>query len=134
MVQRDLPHWGLPAKPADTERLLKMTAALNATSLNYSQLGQSLGISYHTVQSYLDYLEGVFLIRRLPPFFANNFPKRLTKAPKIYWRDTGLLHALLGYGTQADLLAQPWVGASWEGWIIEQIISTRLARISHTPH
>jgi len=127
MAQRDLPHWGLPTKPAETERLLKMTAALNATCLNYSQLGQSLGISYHTVQSYLDYLEGAFLIRRLPPFFANNFPKRLTKAPKIYWRDTGLLHALLGCSSETDLIAQPWVGASWEGWIIEQIISTRIA-------
>lgn len=127
MAQRDLPHWGLPAKPAETERLLKLTAALNATSLNYSQLGQSLGISYHTVQSYLDYLEGAFLIRRLPPFFANSFPKRLTKAPKLYWRDTGLLHSLLGCGADADLPAQPWVGASWEAWVIEQIISTRQA-------
>ncbi len=127
MAQRDLPLWGLPAKPAETERLLKLTAALNGTPLNYSQLGQSLGISYHTVQTYLDYLEGAFLIRRLPPFFANNFPKRLTKAPKLYWRDSGLLHALMGCSADADLTRQPWVGASWESWIIEQIITTRQA-------
>jgi predicted AAA+ superfamily ATPase len=127
MAQRDLPLWGLPAKPAETERLLKLTAALNGCSLNYSQLGQSLGISYHTVQGYLDYLEGAFLIRRLLPYFANNFPKRLTKAPKLYWRDSGLLHALMGYAADTDLTTQPWVGASWESWVIEQIISTRQA-------
>lgn len=127
MAQRDLPHWGLPAKPAEAERLLKLTAALNGAPLNYSQLGQSLGISYHTAQTYLDYLEGAFLIRRLPPFFANNIPKRLTKAPKLYWRDSGLLHALLGCSAKTDLMLQPWVGASWEAWIIEQIISTRQA-------
>jgi len=127
MAQRDLPHWGLTAKPAETERLLKLTAALNGCSLNYSQLGQALGISYHTVQSYLDYLEGAFLIRRLQPFFANNFPKRLTKAPKLYWRDSGLLHALMGCAADSDLTVQPWIGASWASWVIEQIISTRQA-------
>ena len=114
MAQRDLPLWGLPAKPAETERLLKLTAALNGCSLNYSQLGQSLGISYHTVQGYLDYLEGAFLIRRLLPYFANNFPKRLTKAPKLYWRDSGLLHALMGYAADTDLTTQPRARTSWE--------------------
>jgi uncharacterized protein len=127
MTQRDLPTWGLTARPAESERLLRLTAALHGTAVNYSQLGQSLGVSYHTVQNYLDYLEGAFLIRRLPPFFANNFPKRLTKSPKLYWRDSGLHHALMGLSASSDLLDQPWVGASWEGWIIEQIIATRQA-------
>jgi uncharacterized protein len=92
-----------------------------------SGLGESLGISYHTVQSYLGYLEGAFLIRLLPPFHAN-IRKRLVKAPKVYWRDSGLLHALLGCTRETDLRVQPWVGASWEGWVMEQILAARQAR------
>jgi predicted AAA+ superfamily ATPase len=127
MAQRDLPAWGLPAKPGETERLLRLVAAMNGAHANASQLGQSLGISYHTVQSYLDYLEGAFLIRRLYPFFANNITKRLTKTPKIYWRDTGLLHALLGLQASGDIFGQRWAGESWEGWVVEQILSVRQA-------
>jgi uncharacterized protein len=127
MAQRDLPGWGLPAKPAVTDRLFRMLAAQQGGILNASQFGQSIGITYHTVQSYLDHLEAAFLIRRLPPFYAN-IRKRLVKAPKIYWRDSGLLHALLGLMPESDLWAQPWVGASWEGWVIEQILATRQAR------
>jgi len=119
LAQRDLPAWGLPAKPQTTDRLLRMLAALQGQPWNASQVGQSLGISYHTVNSYLDYLVGAFLIRRLPPFQAN-IRKRLVKRPKVYWRDTGLLHALLNVPDGRGLLAQPWVGASWEGFVIEQ--------------
>jgi predicted AAA+ superfamily ATPase len=126
MAQRDLPAWGLPAKPAITERLFRMLAALHGGIFNASQLGQSLGLSYHTVQSYLGYLEGAFLTRLLPPFHAN-IRKRLVKSPRFYWRDSGLLHALLGCRAEADLSAQPWVGASWEGWVIEQILAARQA-------
>jgi predicted AAA+ superfamily ATPase len=121
LSQRDLPNWGLPAKPQTTDRLLRMTAALNGQPWNASQVGQSLGISYKTVNSYLDYLVGAFLIRRLPPFQAN-LRKRLVKRPKVYWRDTGLLHALLNVPDMRALLGQPWVGASWEGFVIEQVI------------
>ena len=128
MAERDLPAWGLPSKPAQTERLFEMLAAVNGSLLNASQLGASLGVSYHTIQSYLDHLEGAFLIRRLRPFHAGNIAKRLTKSPKIYWRDSGLLHALLGLSAEADLYSQPWVGASWEGWVIEQIIASRQSR------
>lgn len=128
MAQRDLPTWGLPAKPAETERLLRLTAAINGSLLNASQLGQGLGVSYHTIQNYLDHLEGAFLIRHLRPFFANNFPKRLLKSPKLYWRDSGLLHSLLGWSSGTNLFAQPWAGASWEGWVIEQILAVRQGR------
>jgi hypothetical protein len=127
MAQRDLPTWGLPGKPMQTYRLFQMLAAQQGAPLNASQLGQSLGVSYHTVQSYLDYLEGAFLLRRLAPFAAN-VGKRLVKAPKVYWRDSGLLHALLDTGPRTNLLTQAWVGASWEGWVIEQIIAVRQAR------
>lgn len=110
-----------------TQRLFRMIAAEQGAILNLSKLGQSLGISYHTVETYLEFLEGAFLIRRLPPFEAN-VRKRLVKAPRIYWRDPGLLHALLRLRTDDDLFAQPWVGASWEGFVIEQIESVRHSR------
>jgi len=121
LSQRDLPVWGLPAKPLVTLRLLRMLAAVQGQVWNASTVGQSLGLSYHTVNSYLDFLEGAFLIRRLPPWLPN-LKKRLVRSPKIHWRDSGLLHALLGVRTMDDLLHQPWVGASWEGFVIHQVL------------
>lgn len=122
LAQRDLPHWGLPARAAMTQRLFRMLAALHGQVWNASQLGKSLGLSHHTVNQYADFLEQAFLIRRLPPFAAN-IRKRLVKSPKLYWRDSGLLHALLDLSAAEDLLTRPWVGASWEGWVIEQILA-----------
>mgnify|MGYP001826192880 CR=1 FL=1 len=121
LTQRDLPSWGLPAKPQTTDRLLQMLTAVHGQTWNASQIGQSLGLSYHTINSYMDYLSGAFLIRRLPPY-RPNIRKRLVKSPKIYWRDTGLLHAQLNVTDERALLTQPWVGASWEGFVIEQAI------------
>jgi predicted AAA+ superfamily ATPase len=119
LTQRDLPEWGLPAKPRTTDRLLRMLAALHAQPWNASQVGASLGLSYHTVNSYLDFLEGAFLVRRLPAF-QRNLRKRLIKRPKVFIRDSGLLHALLMTRDADHLLSQPWVGASWEGYVIDQ--------------
>lgn len=121
LAQRDLPGWGLPAKPQVTDRLLRLVAAVHGQIWNASQLGQSLGFSNKTVNTYLDHLVGAFLIRRLQPYHAN-LRKRLVKSPKVYWRDSGLLHALLNVSEARALLVQPWVGASWEGYVIEQII------------
>lgn len=120
LAQRDLPRWGLPARPQVTLRLMKMLAALHGNLWNASQLAKSMGLDAKTINSYLDYLEGAYLIRRLPPYFAN-IRKRLIKSPKTYWRDSGLLHALLKINTREQLHNQPWVGASWEGFVIEQI-------------
>jgi uncharacterized protein len=94
---------------------------------NASQVGQSLGLSYHTVNSYLDFLEGAFLLRRLPPWLPN-LKKRLIRSPRVYWRDSGLLHALLGVRSAGELLHQPWVGASWEGFVLGQVIELLAAR------
>lgn len=127
LSQRDLPAWGMPAKPQQTDRLLRMLAAVHGQLWNASRIGQSLGVSYHTVNAYLDYLEGAFLIRRLPPFYEN-LGKRLTKSPRLYWRDSGLLHALLNVTDPAALYHQPWVGASWEGFVIEQILGALTER------
>ena len=121
VTQRDLPNWGMPAKPRVTTRLLRMIAAVHGQLWNASQIGKALGLSHPTVNTYLDYLEGAFLVRRLQPYFAN-LKKRLVKSPKIYWRDTGLLHALLRTSNYDQLLSQPWVGASWEGFVIEQTL------------
>ncbi len=127
LIQRDLPNWGLPARPQTTGRLIRMLAAVHGETWNASQLGQSLGLSYHTVDSYVDYLEGAFLIRRLAPY-DGNIKKRLVKRPKVYWRDSGLLHALMNVTDQRSLLNQPWVGASWEGFVIEQILGLLSSR------
>jgi predicted AAA+ superfamily ATPase len=126
LAQRDLPSWGLPARPQLTDRLLRMTAAVHGQIWNASAIGQSLGITHPTVNSYVDYLEGAFLVRRLRPFAAN-LKKRLVRSPKLYWRDAGLLHALLRVRSHDELLSQPWVGASWEGYVIEQVLSTLAA-------
>lgn len=127
LTQRDLPSWGLPAKPQTTDRMLRMLAALHGQTWNASQVGQSLGLSYQTVNSYLDYLVGAFLIRRLQPYQAN-IRKRLVKSPKVYWRDSGLLHALLNVPDERALISQPWVGASWEGYVIEQVLGQLSSR------
>jgi predicted AAA+ superfamily ATPase len=127
LVERDLPTWGLATRPQETLRLLHMTAAVHGGLWNASEIGRSLGLSYHTVNSQLDYLEGAFMVIRLPAF-ASNLKKRLVRSPKLYWRDTGLLHALLGGPNMAGLLTRPWVGASWEGFVIEQILGCLAAR------
>jgi uncharacterized protein len=121
--QRDLPNWGLPAAPQTTQRLLRMLASVHGQEWNASQIGKSLGLTYHTINSYVDYLEGAFLIRRLAAYHTN-IRKRLVKRPKIYWRDSGLLHATMNLTDPNSLLDQPWVGASWEGYVIQQIISS----------
>lgn len=122
LTNRDFPNWGLSAQPIQTERLLYMLAVINGQLWNASNIGKSLGLTYHTVEKYLDFLEGTFLIRRIYPY-STNIKKRLVKSPKVYWRDSGLLHALLGISNYENLLRQPYAGASWEGFVIEQILN-----------
>ena len=99
-----------------------MLAHVQGSVCNLSELGGSLGINYHSVAHILDIFEGVFLVRRLPPYAAN-LRKRLVKSPKVYVRDTGLLHSLLGIRfTKTGLLAHPKAGASFESFCIEQIL------------
>jgi uncharacterized protein len=129
-VERDLPHLGVGADPLLLRRLLTMLAHSQGGLLNASGLGSSLGVSYHTIQRYLDILENTFLVRRLPPYFRN-IGKRLTRSPKIYLRDTGLLHHLLNINSLEDLDSHPIRGASWETFVLEDII--RRERLNH-PH
>lgn len=123
LAERDLPAWGLPAKPQTTLRFFKMLAAGHGQIWNASKIGASLGLSYHTVNHYLECLQDTYLILSLAPYHAN-IRKRLVKSPKIFWRDSGLLHSLLGVSNMEGLLSQPWVGTSWEGWCINQILAT----------
>jgi hypothetical protein len=127
MAQRDLPAWGLPARPQVTDRLLHMLATMHGQLWNASSIGQSMGLSYHTVNGYLDFLEGAYLVRRLAPW-SGNIRKRLTRSTKVYLRDSGLLHGLLRIGSRMDLLRHPAAGASWEGFVIEQLLGSVSAR------
>jgi len=102
-----------------------MIAHNHGQLLNSSKLGESLGITHPTVKRYVDVLEQTYLIRSLPPFFANT-KKRIVKSPKIYVRDTGLLHQLLQIRTFNDLLGHPVFGASWEGLVVENVCSSVL--------
>jgi predicted AAA+ superfamily ATPase len=128
LVERDLPQYGVSADAVFLRRLLTMLAHQNGGLFNASAIGASLGVSYHAVQRHVDLLESVFVVRRLAPWFRN-VGKRLTKSPKVYLRDTGLLHHLLGIGSDAELDAHPARGASWEGFVIEDILRReRVAR------
>lgn len=120
-VERDLVLHGVAAEPILLRRLLTMLAHQQGGLFNASQLGASLGVNYHTVQRYVDLLEKTFLVRRLTPFFRN-IGKRLVKSPKIYLRDTGLLHHLLGIATLDDLDGHPARGASFETLVIEDLL------------
>jgi predicted AAA+ superfamily ATPase len=126
--ERDLPALGIGADPLLFRRLVTMVAHQQGGLLNTSQLGGSLGVSHHTVRRYLDVLEQTYLLRRLPPYFRN-VGKRLVKAPKVYLRDSGLLHHLLNIGSHDDLDSHPIRGASWETFVLEDLI--RRERLAH---
>lgn len=129
LLERDLPALGI-GLPARRLRLLwTMLTHVHGNLLNVSDLARSLGVSSHTVGGDLDVLEGAFMIRRLPPFFAN-VQKRLTKSPKLYVRDTGLLHHLAGLRQSRELMTWPRRGQSFEGLVIEELIALAQARLS----
>lgn len=121
-LQRDVALFG-PRLPAETlERLWTMLAHGQGGLLNASRLASGLGVSAQTVTRYVDLLADLLLLRRLPPFRAN-LGKRLVKSPKIYVRDSGMVHALLGIGDHNCLSGHPVVGASWEGFVIESLLA-----------
>lgn len=120
-VERDLRELGYNLTPMLFTRLLRMLAHLHGQLLNITSLANSLDSRSTTITQYIDLLEGGFLVNRLQPWFANS-GKRLVKTPKIYIRDSGLLHHLLRIRNYDALLGNPAVGASWEGYVIEQIM------------
>lgn len=120
-LERDLAALGFGLSPALMGRFWTMLAHYHGQIWNSSEIAASLGVSHHTARSYLEALEQTFMVRRLLPWHAN-LGKRLVKSPKIYFRDTGLLHALLGIQDAVQLLTHPKLGASWEGFVIEQVL------------
>ena len=121
-LERDVPQYG-PRIPAETlERLWIMLAHHQGQLLNASSLASSLSISAPTVSSYIDLLCGLLLVRRLPSLHTN-VKKRLVKAPRIYIRDSGITHALLGIADYNQLSGHPVFGSSWEGFVIETLLS-----------
>jgi hypothetical protein len=120
-LERDVPQLGITIAPAAMRRFWTMLAHYHGQTWNAQELGRSLGLSDKTVRSYLDILTGTFMVRQLQPWFEN-IGKRQVKAPKIYLRDSGLLHALLNIGEAEQLLSHPRVGASWEGFAVEQVL------------
>ena len=121
-LERDIPQLGINIPARRLQRFWQMCAHIHGQLLNRSSLGESLGVSHHTVNSYVALLEQTYLLRVLEPYYAN-VKKRLIKAPKIYLRDSGLLHALLDITNQNDLLGSPAYGASWEGFVIENTLA-----------
>ena len=120
-LERDLPALGSPAAPETLRRFWTMLAHAHGGIWHASELARSFGVSDKTVRGYLDFLASTYMMRILPPWHEN-LAKRQVKAPKIYFRDTGILHLLSGIRTMRDLLDHPRSGASWEGFALEQVI------------
>ena len=120
-LERDVGALGLNIPPSALRRLWAMLAHCHGQTLNYSELGRSLGASDTTVRRYAELLAGTFMIRALPPWHEN-LSKRQVRSPKIYYRDSGILHTFLDVTSYQQLLAHPRIGASWEGFAVEEII------------
>lgn len=120
-LERDIPQLGISISAAAMRRFWMMLAHYHGQVWNASEISRAMGLSDKTVRSYLDILTGTFMIRQLQPWHEN-ISKRQIRSPKIYFRDTGLLHNLLGLNDIHSLLGHPRVGASWEGFAIEQVL------------
>ena len=120
-LERDVPQLGITIPSAALRRFWSMVAHYHGQTWNGAELARALSLGESTVRRYLDLLSGVFMVRQLSPWFEN-LGKRQVKAPKVYVRDSGLLHALLGIASRHDLEHHPKVGASWEGYAVEEIL------------
>ena len=120
-LERDIPQLGINIPAVTIRRFWTMLAHYHGQTWNGAQIGRSMGLTDKTVRSYLDILTGTFMIRQLQPWYEN-LGKRQVKSPKIYFRDTGLLHGLLDIPDMFSLLGHPKIGASWEGFVIEQVL------------
>jgi len=122
-LERDLPQLGVQILALALRRFWNMVAHYHGQIWNGAELARALAVNESTVRRYLDLMTGVFMIRQLPPWFEN-LGKRQVKAPKVYVRDSGLLHSLLGITNQLDLENHPKVGASWEGYAVEEVLKS----------
>jgi predicted AAA+ superfamily ATPase len=120
-LERDIPALGIQIPAMTLRRFWMMLAHYHGQTFNASEIGKNLGVADTTARRYLDILEGTFMVRRLTPWFEN-LRKRQIKAPKIYFRDSGILHQMLGVDSMASLVVHPKLGASWEGFALEQVV------------
>jgi predicted AAA+ superfamily ATPase len=120
-LERDIPQLGIKVPAETLRRFWTMLGHCNGQLLNSAKLASSMGVSNPTIKHYLDILEGAFVVRQLPPYYTNT-KKRLIKSPKVYIRDSGVTHYLLGIENYNELLGNPALGASYESFIIESII------------
>lgn len=120
-LERDIPQLGISTPAAAMRRFWTMLAHWHGQTWNAAELGRAMSATDKTVRRYLDLLTGTFMVRQLQPWFEN-VAKRQVKAPKVYLRDSGLLHTLLDIPDEAALFAHPRVGASWEGFVVEQVL------------
>lgn len=121
-LERDLGQLGFRFSAPEMQRFWKMVAHYHGQVLNASEIGRNLGYSHNTIRDYVAVLEGAFMLRLLQPWHEN-LGKRQVKSPKVYLRDSGILHTLFGLNDLASLRAHPRLGASWEGFVVEQIVS-----------
>ncbi len=121
LLERDFPQWGVRVSANALQRFWTMLAHYHGQIWNAAEPARALGVSESTTRRYLDLLSDAFMIRQLQPYYAN-LKKRQVKSPKIYVRDSGLLHQLLGIDLMKNLYTHPKVGASWEGFVIEQVL------------
>jgi predicted AAA+ superfamily ATPase len=126
-LERDLPVLGINLPSQLLRRYWTMLAHLHGQIYNGSEIGRSLGFSHTSARRYLDVLSSTFMVRELRPWHAN-LTKREVKSPKIYFRDTGLLHCLLGLGSLREIESHPKLGASWEGFALEEVVRASKAR------
>ncbi len=126
-LERDIPQFGITIPAETLRRFWTMIAHDHGQTWNGAEFARSLGTSEPTARRYLDILAGAYMVRVLPPWFEN-LGKRQVKAPKIYVRDTGLFHTLLGVRSHNDLLGHPKLGASWEGFVVEQLLALLRSR------
>jgi uncharacterized protein len=126
-LERDIPQLGFALPAATLRRFWTMVAHYHGQVWNGSEIGRSLGLSDTTARRYLDLLGGALVVRALPPWFEN-LGKRQVKSPKVYVRDSGLAHALLGIADRRTLLSHPKLGASWEGFAIEEVLAAQPTR------
>jgi predicted AAA+ superfamily ATPase len=124
-LERDIPQLGIQIPAVTLWRFWNMLAHYHAQTWNGAELARALAVSEPTVRRYLDLLTGVFMVRQLPPWFEN-LGKRQVKSPKVFVRDSGLLHTLLGIANRRDLENHPKVGASWEGFAVEEVLKAVL--------
>jgi predicted AAA+ superfamily ATPase len=121
-LERDIPQLGITIPAETLRRFWTMAAHYHGQVWNAAQLARSLGASENTARRYLDILTGAFMLRVLPPWYEN-IGKRQVKAPKVYVRDTGILHALLQVRTQQEVMGHPKFGSSWEGFALEELLA-----------